>query len=168
MDLTIKIIVADFDGVLTDGGIYYGENGQRLKKLNIYDTMAFSILQKHGIQSAIIAADSSDILTYVTEDLGGIKHYENVKDKQAMAEQICNEFGVKMQEMAFIGDDLNDRGLIENVGLAACPGNAPGEVQNINNILILHRYGGKGAVRELVDYIVENEFYWRILTPVAL
>ncbi len=159
MTLSIKLLISDIDGVMTDGGIYYTEGGERFKKFSVYDTMGFTHLHENGIKSAIIYAEQSPIVETVANDLG-IKHrYENVTQKYELAKQLCEQENIELENLAFIGDDTNDIELMENCGLAACPSNAPKEIRNIINVLVLKRPGGEGAVREFIDYIIENGFF---------
>jgi len=158
MSLTIKLLISDIDGVMTDGGIYYTEGGERFKKFNVYDTMGFNLLKEHNIKPAIIYASYSPIVTLIANDLELEYSYENVSDKFELARELCSKENISMNNLAFIGDDTNDIELMKHAGLAACPANAPKDIRNTYNILVLKKSGGKGAVREFIDYILENGF----------
>ena len=156
--LTIKMLISDIDGVMTDGGIYYTEGGERIKKFNVYDTMAFTIISEKGIKPAIVYAGESPIVNHVANDLNIEHRYENVTNKYELARELCLKEGISLDHLAFIGDDTNDLELMKNAGLAACPGNAPKAIKDLHNVLVLKRSGGEGAVREFVDYIIKNGF----------
>lgn len=158
MDLSIKLFIADIDGVMTDGGVYYSESGDKLKKFSFYDTMGFKILHNNGIKTAMICSDASTVVSTLAEELKVDFLHQDSEDKYETAREICEEAGLELSEVAYIGDDVNDEKLIKNVGLAACPANATTTVKEMTDILVLKRSGGHGAVREMIDYILENGF----------
>lgn len=159
MSLTVKLFISDIDGVMTDGGIFYTESGERFKKFNVRDTMGFTLIKQNGIIPTIIYADKSPIVQMLAQDMDIHHWYHGVKDKHQLALDLCEKEGIQMQDVAFIGDDTNDLDLMANVGIAACPSDAPKIITQANNLLVLKSGGGNGAVREFVDYILDNEFY---------
>lgn len=159
MSLSIKLLISDIDGVMTDGGIFYTENGERFKKFNVYDSMGFTLLKEKGIKQAIIYAENSPIVDLVADDLEISYRYEQVANKYQLAKELCSKEEIDMENLAFIGDDTNDIELMKNCGLAACPNNAPKEIRDLVNVLVLKKNGGEGVVREFIDYILQNGFY---------
>jgi 3-deoxy-D-manno-octulosonate 8-phosphate phosphatase (KDO 8-P phosphatase) len=154
----IKLFVSDVDGVLTDGSMYYSESGDEIKRFSTYDGMAFSILKDRGIKTAVITSENTKIVSrrcakmnidFVCQGLYG-------KDKLTAVEKICNENSLSLNEVSYIGDDINCCNLLKNVGYKACPSNARPEIKNINNILKLKEKGGNGVVREYVDYLINK------------
>lgn len=159
MNLKVQFVITDLDGVMTDGGLYYTESGERFKKFNVYDFVAFQLLKDRGILTAAFYSSESPIMNYVAKDMGIQISRQNVKDKHQMAKELCKEEGLSLNKLAFIGDDTNDIPLMNQAGLAACPPNAPKAVRDVEDILILKKNGGDGVLREFTDYILSNEFY---------
>jgi len=152
----IKLFLSDVDGTLTDGGMYYGENGEELKKFNTHDGKGFELLRKAGIKTGIITSENSKIVESRAKKLKidyvylGVEH----EDKLKIAKEICEKEGISLDEVAYIGDDINCKELLEAVGLSACPANAVEEIKRIPNIIRLSKRGGEGAVREFVEVIL--------------
>ncbi len=152
----IRLLVVDVDGTLTDAGMYYSKDGEALKKFNTRDAKGLELIRKEGIMVSIMTSEDSDIVKARAEKLQ-IEHvFTGVKDKIVVLERICKELDVKMSEIAFIGDDLNDLSCIKNVGLGVCPADAVGEVKE-NALYVCRNEGGKGAVRELCDILRSRE-----------
>lgn len=151
----IKLVLTDVDGVLTDGGMYYSENGDEWKKFNTRDGMGFQILREAGIKTGIITSENTEIVkrraTKVKADF--LMQGKWGGGKLTAVEDICNELGVDLTETAYIGDDINDLALLSAVGLAACPADAGTEIKSIFGIRVLSAKGGGGAFREFVDFI---------------
>ena len=150
---TLKLILTDVDGVLTDSGMYYSEYGDELKKFNTRDGMGFELLRKHGIKTGIITSENTQLVKKRAEKLKADYVIQNKKygDKLSAVLEICKNEGLSMSEIAYIGDDINCFSLLTNVGFAACPSDAASEIKQIPGIKILSRKGGEGAFRELVD-----------------
>jgi N-acylneuraminate cytidylyltransferase len=147
----IKLLLSDVDGVLTDAGMYYTEDGDELKKFNTYDGMGFQLLQKRGVKVGIITKEDRELNRRRAKKLGLDFHYHGVDNKLELVQKLCLELGIGLQEVAYIGDDVNDKELLEAVGLAACPANARNSIKAIPGIIRLSTAGGSGAVRELVE-----------------
>lgn len=154
----IKIFLSDLDGTLTDAGMYYSESGEELKKFNTRDGKGFELLKKKGVKVGIITSENTLIaerrakkmkLDYLFQ---GHEH----KGKLDIAKEICNNEGISLEEVAYIGDDVNCIELLENVGLAACPGDSILSVKNIPNIKVMTKNGGQGAVREFIEIILNG------------
>ena len=141
----IKLFITDSDGTLTDGGMYYSENGDELKKFNTRDGMGLQMLREAGIKTAIITSEDRQLNQRRAEKL-----------KVAVALEIAKEMGITMQEVAYIGDDVNCYELLNIVGVAACPADASDIVKSIPNIRILTKKGGEGCVREFIGDIIKK------------
>ncbi len=151
----IKLFLTDIDGTLTDGGMYYSENGDELKKFNTRDGMGLKMLQERGIKVGIITSEDRKLNERRAEKLkvDYIRQGKKGGGKLAVALEICEEMGITLKEVAYIGDDVNCYELLSSVGLAACPADACEKVKNIQNIHVLARKGGDGCVREYVEII---------------
>jgi N-acylneuraminate cytidylyltransferase len=152
----IKLFLSDVDGTLTDAGIYYSENGDELKKFNTHDGKGFELLRKAGIKTGIITSENTKIVTNRAKKLKVDYLYQGLehKGKLDIVKEICEKEGITLSEVAYIGDDINCKELLESVGLAACPANAHKAIKEIPKILQLSKKGGDGAVREFVDEIL--------------
>lgn len=155
----IKLFLSDVDGTLTDGGMYYSENGDELKKFNTRDGMAFQILREAGIKTGIITSEETAIVANRAKKLKADYLCQGKRDggKLAAAIEICQKEGIPLEEVAYIGDDINCYELLSAVGSAACPCDACDKVKNIPNIHILTRKGGDACVREFVDCLLKIE-----------
>lgn len=153
---TIKLFLSDVDGTLTDAGMYYGENGEEFKKFNTHDGKGFELLRKAGIKTGIITSENTNIVANRAKKLKVDYLYQGLehKGKLEIAKEICQKENISLQEVAYMGDDINCKELLQGVGMAACPANALEEIKNIPNIMKLSKCGGDGAVREFVDSIL--------------
>lgn len=152
----IKLFLTDVDGVLTDAGMYYSEKGDELKKFNTRDGMGLNLLQQAGIKTGIITTENTQIVERRAKKLKLNYVIQGKRDggKLASALEICHEEGIAIEEVAYIGDDINCLELLSRVGLAACPADAVDAVKEIPGIRILSKKGGEGVVRELIDLIL--------------
>ena len=155
---TIKLFATDVDGVLTDAGMYYDNNGNELKKFNTHDGMAFKILKEKGIFTAMITSENTNIVKLRASKLQVDYLFQGVKggEKLEVLKKICIEKNISLSEVAYIGDDINDLEALSVVGLAACPSNATENIKNIENIIRLKKSGGNGAVREFVEFLLNK------------
>ena len=149
----IQLVITDVDGVLTDGGLYYTEEGMTFKKYNVKDGMAVHILRDYDIKCGIISTDVSGIITKRAEKLKLDFCYIGIWEKEKKMLEICNEYNLKPDEVAFIGDDINDLGIIDLAGFSACPKNAVEDVKQKADY-ICSRNGGDAVFREFVELIV--------------
>lgn len=154
--MKIKIFVMDVDGTLTDGSIYIGTQGETMKVFNAKDGYAIAnLLPKKGIEPIIITGRKSQIVAKRAEELKIKKLYQGIQNKQGLLEKIMKECHVQSSEIAYIGDDLNDIDCIRFCGLSACPQDAVEEVKLIADY-VCKNCGGKGAVREFIEYITDE------------
>ena len=150
----VKLFLSDVDGVLTDAGMYYTENGDELKKFNTYDGMGFILLQKQGVKVGILTKEDRELNRRRALKLKLDYDFHGVEDKLPLVEKLCKELDLTLQQVAYIGDDINDLELLKAVGVAACPSSARKEVKKIPGIYQLKTAGGNGAVREFVEQIL--------------
>jgi len=150
----VKLVGLDVDGVLTDGGMYYSPDGEMMKRFNTRDGKGIELLRKAGIEVAIITSETSGFSVARAKKLGIERVYTGIKDKLSVMKIIVAELGVSLEEVAHIGDDINDKALLEAVGVAFCPSDAHVHVKAVPGIQVLSRCGGQGAVREMVDMLV--------------
>ena len=154
----IKLVLTDVDGVLTDSGMYYSENGDELKKFNTHDGMGIKLLREHGIKTGIITSEKTKLVERRAKKLKVDYLYQGMfgGDKLQYALDICKKENVTFGEVAYIGDDINCHELLSAVGFAFCPEDAVNEIKNINGIKILSKKGGSGSFREMCDLILEK------------
>lgn len=153
----LKIVLTDCDGVLTDGGMYYYNNGVEGKKFNTRDGMAMQILMANGIKTGIITGENTKIVENRANKLKIDYLYMGVKNKYQILLEICEKENITPNNTAYIGDDINDLEILKNVGFSACPNDAMEEVKKICNF-VSSKDGGKGVVRDVIErYLSENE-----------
>lgn len=150
----IKLFVTDVDGVLTDGGMYYSEHGDELKKFNTKDGVAFRLMKEKGIQTAIITGEDTEIVRRRAEKLKIDYLYQGITCKLDVLQQLCDELKIELSEVAYIGDDVGDADILRVVGYAACPADACRAVKSIPGIHVTEKSGGDGCVRELFDTVM--------------
>lgn len=151
----IKLLVLDVDGVMTDGGIYFSERGDELKKFNILDGYGIVKLQKQGVRVGIITGKVSQIVARRAKHLGISEVYQNLENKLGAYEHVKTKLGLQDSEIAYIGDDEPDIPVMQKVGFSACPANAVASVRRQADF-ICQRRGGEGAVREVIDLVLES------------
>lgn len=150
---SIKMFLTDCDGCLTDGGMYYSEYGDELKKFNAKDGMGFQLLREKGVLTGIITGENVEL-----NRRRGIKlkldiYEAGVQDKLAVVRALCEKYRVGMNQVAYIGDDINDLAVVQAVGLGCCVADGMEEVKMEADYVTRAR-GGEGAVREVVERII--------------
>ena len=153
---SIKLFLTDIDGTLTDGGMYYSETGDELKKFNTRDGMGMAKLREKGIKVGIITSEECKLNIRRAQKLKLDYLFQGKKDggKLAVAQEIAAKMGISMQEVAYIGDDINCIELLSAVGIAACPADANDKVKSIPGIIVMRKKGGEGCVREFCDKLL--------------
>jgi YrbI family 3-deoxy-D-manno-octulosonate 8-phosphate phosphatase len=150
----IKLLLTDCDGVLTDGGVYYGEAGEELKKFDIRDGMGVERLRNlAGVQTGIITGELSPSVIKRAEKLKITELHLGVKDKPAVLKEILDRLAIKAEEVAYIGDDVNDLAIMQQVGVSICPANAISFVKDAAQI-VCQSTGGNGCFREAAEMII--------------
>jgi len=157
--MKIKLFLTDVDGVMTDAGMYYTENGDEFKKFNTHDGMGLMLLKEKGIKRGIITTESTKIVERRAAKLKMDYLYQGkgFGNKLDAALEICSIESINIKDVAYIGDDINCIELLQNVGIAACPANAVPAVKAIPGIILLKKSGGEGAVREFIEMILAGE-----------
>lgn len=151
----IKLIILDVDGTMTDGGMYYSENGDQMKKYNTKDGMAIKKQVKKGMKFGIISHGYKQKVVQDRADLLGIQYvYVGQEDKLTILNQWCEELQISLDEVAYIGDDINDLKVMQSIGLSACPSDAVRSILNKVDI-VLSRKGGDACIREFIDDYIE-------------
>lgn len=151
----IKILLSDVDGVLTDAGMYYTEAGDEIKKFSTYDGMAFRLLQKTGVKVGILTSENRELNRRRAKKLDLDFDFHGAEDKLHVVEELCREENITLDQVAYVGDDINCFSLLSSVGIAACPNNAVLKIKSIPNIIKLRNNGGDGVVREFVELILQ-------------
>ncbi len=150
----IKLFLSDVDGVLTDGGMYYSAEGEILKKFNAKDGMGFGLLKKQGIKTGIITKERSEIVKRRCEKLNLDYCYIGIEDKREILDEIIEKERIGYDEIAYIGDDINDVEVLKIVGISFAPKDAVFEIRSIVDVIV-NKNGGEGAVREAIEYILK-------------
>lgn len=153
----IKMLLTDCDGCLTDGGMYYTENGDEIKKFNTRDGMGFSLLKSHGILTGIVTGEDRNLNARRAKKLKLDVINQGCVDKMSAVNEIARQYGLDLSEIAYIGDDINDLTVLENVGYGACPQDAADKVKAVSSY-VCNAKGGEGVIREVVEQILKSIF----------
>lgn len=149
----LKLVILDVDGVLTDGGLYYGADGEAVKRFNVKDGVALKLLPKWGVDVAVITAKDSAPLHKRMDDLG-IKHfYYGCHDKAAAFDELMQTLKLEPEQVAYVGDDVIDLQVMPKVGISLCPADAHTLLLRHCDI-ILKRSAGQGVAREVADLVL--------------
>lgn len=151
----IKAIAMDVDGVLTDGGVWWGPNGEEWKRFHFADIMGLSLAKKSGLLIALVSGENSPLVDRLASKFGIDDIHKECKDKAAALRSFSERHGLRLQEICFIGDDVNDLPALQLAGLSACPADARPSVRGACR-LVTKQAGGNGAVREVVDMLLHS------------
>ena len=157
----IKLVLLDVDGTLTDGGIYRGNNGEELKKFNVKDGYAIVNAQKLSIEFGIITGRKSELVEIRAKELKIKYLYQGISEKTVILEEIMKKDSLSKEEIAYMGDDLNDLLIMKQVGLSGTPKDAVDEVIQVADF-VSKKNGGSGAVREFIEYILKKDGKWEV------
>ncbi len=147
----IKFLVLDVDGVLTDGGMYYSNSGDEFKKFNTKDGMGIKLMIAKGVKVGFLSNGKNDILINNRAKTLGVEYvYVGFEKKLTILNQWLQELNLAYENMAYIGDDVNDIEIMQNVHFTGCPCDAVAEVKGVAKY-ILDAKGGEGCVREFID-----------------
>jgi len=150
----IKIVISDVDGVLTDGGIYFSDKGESLKKFNVKDGMGVELLHKNKIKTILMTREKSNIVKKRGQKIKSDKTMLGIMNKKNQLVKIKKEFHVQYENIAYIGDDVNDLEIMKAVGLSATPHDGHIKIKAISDY-ICKKNGGDGAFREFSELILE-------------
>lgn len=150
-----KLVITDIDGVWTDGGMYYDQTGNELKKFNTSDSAGVIFLNLLNIPLVIITGEDTEIVKRRAQKLGVKYLYMGVKDKVKVAKEVCTKLDIRLEDIAFIGDDIGDLALLKLVGFSCVPANAPDYIKRHSD-LVLQTKGGDGAFRDFIEHILKK------------
>ncbi len=152
----ITLVLTDVDGVLTDGGMYYSEKGEVLKKFNTKDGMGVELLLKNKIKTIFITRENSKITKIRARKVKATQVLSGIKKKENELVKICKKFLVKPENIAYIGDDINDILIMQKIGFSCAPLDCHSEVKQVVDY-VCSVNGGNGAFRELADLILSEK-----------
>ena len=152
----IRLFATDVDGVLTDAGMYYAESGDEWKKFNTRDGMGIKLLQRAGIITAIVTQERTKLVARRAEKLAIPELHQGVMDKLALVSEMAARHGLTLSQVAYIGDDINDLETLKAVGFSATPADGMPQVAAAVDY-ICQKKGGEGAVREIIEMILEAQ-----------
>ncbi len=156
---SIRLVVLDVDGVLTDGGLWYSDSGEVVKRFDVRDGLGIKLLQEIGIEVAFLSGGRAGAIEVRAKHLG-IRHcLVGVKDKVLGLSDLLAKIEIEKSHVAFIGDDLNDLAVLSQVGLLIAPSDAVAPLRRRAN-LVLRSQGGKGAVREFAELVLKDRKQW--------
>lgn len=155
----VKLLALDVDGVLTDGSLNIGAEGEVFKAFNARDGLGLSCLLRSGVRVAIITGRQSAIIHRRAEELGITELYEGIKDKRKILAELAEKGGLMREEIAYMGDDLNDLPALTFAGLPCAPADAAPEVLSVSSFISQYD-GGRGAVRETAELILKAQSKW--------
>jgi len=153
----INIILTDVDGVLTDGGMYYSSDGDIMKKFHARDGMGVSVLKRNGIPTVIITKEKSEIVKKWASKMNVDKLFQGVKKKELIIPKLCRLYNLKEENIAYIGDDVNDLEIMKRIGFSVTPKDGNIEVKKISNY-VSKINGGEGVFREICDLLISTKF----------
>ena len=151
--LEIKIVITDVDGVLTDGGMFFSKNGEMLKKFNTRDGMGVELLRNYKIPVVIITRENSKIVLSRAKKLLIKEAFIGIKRKELLLPKICKKYQIKKNNVAYIGDDINDLEILKQVGFSASPRDGISIIKKKSDYVCKSK-GGEGVLREIADLII--------------
>jgi 3-deoxy-D-manno-octulosonate 8-phosphate phosphatase (KDO 8-P phosphatase) len=152
----IRLFATDVDGVLTDAGMYYSETGDEWKKFNTRDGMGIKLLQRAGIITAIVTQERTKLVARRAEKLAIPELHQGVMDKLSVIREMVARHGFSLKEVAYIGDDVNDLEALKAVGFSASPADGLPDILAAVDY-VCRKKGGEGAVREIIEMILEAQ-----------
>lgn len=151
----IRLLAVDVDGILTDGGLYYTDSGEELKKFNVKDGQGLQLIKRAGLEVAIISASASTATVHRARKLG-IEHvYVGVSDKLPVLTDLCSKLAISLRQVAYAGDDVKDLPIMQVVGCPLSVADAMAE-NRAQASYVTQKGGGQGAVREICDLIIQS------------
>lgn len=153
MSNRVKMFLTDCDGCLTDGGMYYSERGDELKKFNTKDGMGFSFLREKGILTGIITGEDVELNRRRAEKLKLDIYKPGCRDKGAVVRKLCRQYQIGLENVVYVGDDVNDLEVLQMVGFGCCPADAVPQVKAAAKYVAAAK-GGEGVIREMIERLV--------------
>lgn len=152
----IKLVGTDIDGVWTDARMYYSADGDIMKSFSTYDGMGVQLLREAEIPLIIMTSENTEIVTRRAQKLGINRIFQGENQKLKRLQGVCKELNISLDEVAYIGDDINDLDVLQAVGLSAMPSNSP-ILNRFSPDYLTNRSGGDGAFRDFVDFILSQK-----------
>ena len=152
---TIKMVITDFDGVVTDNCVYIDSKGEMTRKLNYKDIMAFSLLRKNGYKIGIISGEANSAIEIIKDKFQVEEVHQGIRNKLEILNNIIEKYGLTDEEFVYIGDDVNDFDSLNRAKYAITVPTAVEKVKNISHIQITQAESGMGAFREIVDSLIK-------------
>ncbi|MBE8182622.1 MAG: HAD hydrolase family protein [Candidatus Portiera sp.] len=154
-DNKIKLFLTDMDGVLTEGSIDYSGNGLLSKRFHVHDGMGLEVIRELGVMTGLVTSDDSSIIDHRQEHLKFTHVLKAIPkgEKLKATQELCEQLGLSLAEVSYMGDDVNCWDLLSAVGYPACPADAQEIIREIPGIHITKLLGGRGAVREFINYL---------------
>jgi 3-deoxy-D-manno-octulosonate 8-phosphate phosphatase (KDO 8-P phosphatase) len=152
----VKLLVLDVDGTLTDGGLYYSDSGEELKKFNVKDGQGLKLLMQTGVAVAIITASTATSTVHRAKKLGISHVYIGVEDKLTVMQSLCQQLAIDLAQVAYAGDDVNDLPALQVVGCPCTVADAVAAAKQAA-LYITQQKGGDGAVREICDLLIASQ-----------
>lgn len=153
---SIKMVITDFDGIVTDNCVYIAENGEMSRKLNFKDVMAFSLLKKNGYKIGIISGESNSAIELISKKFQVEEVHQGIRNKIEVLNSIIEKYQLSDDEFVYIGDDVNDYEALNRAKYALTVPDAISKVKNILHIQITETPCGNGAFREIVDTLINH------------
>lgn len=157
--ITIKYLIIDVDGTMTDGGVYYDEHGNELKKFCTKDAAGYFACKQIGINTVVITGRMCEATKRRMEELKIDYVYQGIQEKETFIKTFLNEHNVKREQLGYIGDDLNDYPSMKLAGFVGCPQDACKEVREIADYVSVLP-GGSGAVRDVIEHLLRESGDW--------
>jgi len=152
----VRLVVMDVDGTLTDGSLYYSAEGHMLKQFHVRDGMGIVLLHKAGLSSAFLTSENSPIIQIRAEKLHIHHIFQSSRNKKRDIVRLSKQANVDVQEIAYIGDDVNDELAMQSCGFRACPSDAAERIKRLADY-VCQNPGGRGAVREVIEVILQAQ-----------
>lgn len=152
---TIKMVITDFDGVITDNCVYISDDGILSRKINFKDIVGFYALKKNGIETGIISGEQNAAIETIAKNLEIREVYQKVREKLPILKEIIKKKNLSQEEYLYIGDDINDLECLNYAKYRITVPNAVNQVKNVDNIQITENNGGMGAFREVADCLID-------------
>jgi 3-deoxy-D-manno-octulosonate 8-phosphate phosphatase (KDO 8-P phosphatase) len=150
----VKLLALDVDGVLTDGGLYYSDSGEEMKRFHVKDGQGLKSLREVGIEVAIISGSASQSTLHRAQTLGIMHTFVGTEDKLSTLKMLCQQLGLSLAQVAYVGDDVNDLPVMRAVGCPLTVADAMPE-NRACALYVTKLGGGQGAVREICDYLLK-------------
>src|SRR3990167_6371916 len=151
----IKLLVLDFDGVLTDGLVYVDQDGYEMVRCSRRDSMGTNLLQKAGVKVFVVSKEKNRVVGVRAKKMG-IDHIQSVDDKVTVLKKLSKKLGINPTDICYVGDDLNDFEVMKLTGVSVAVADADDKIKNIASYITIKK-GGQGAVREVCDMIINSK-----------